>query len=165
MIRILYCISIAVISTALFAMPAISRDAIANNNVNTGYFGGVAIKGYDPVAYFTKSRALPGSEDHQAEFLGEIWLFASEDHRQLFEQNPVKYAPQYGGFCAGEALHAFGGPDVVTNIDPEAWRIIDDKLYLFYDKATAELFDKDTREKIEQADKNWSKIHEAEPTH
>jgi hypothetical protein len=101
--------------------------------VNTGYFGNVAIKGYDPVAYFTEHRAVKGNDDISHNWLGAQWIFSSEKHKALFSANPVKFAPQYGGHCADGV--AYG--EITTNIDPEAWRIIEGKLYLNYDQGSA----------------------------
>jgi hypothetical protein len=103
--------------------------SVAGSPVNT--LGGVAIMGYDPVAYFTESRAVKGSPDLAYDWLGATWNFAKPEHKALFAIDPVHYAPQYGGYCA--VATANGGTKV--NIDPQAWRIIDDKLYLFNDKA------------------------------
>lgn len=133
----------------------VSGSALADNTVNTGYFGGVAIKGYDTVAYFTQSKAVKGSPEFQSEFLGETWQFASAKHRDLFAADPVAYAPQYGGFCAGQLAYADVSTGVTTNIDPEAWRIIDSKLYLFYDKGYAAVFEEKAVELVDKADKNW----------
>src|SRR5689334_10826486 len=103
---------------------------MADDTVNTGYFGGVAIMGYDPVAYFTDNAAVRGSDQFSYDWLGTPWHFASLAHKQSFMSNPAKYAPQFGGYCAGEV--AYDG--VTVNVDPEAWRIIDGKLYLGYGK-------------------------------
>ena len=122
------------------------------SEVNTGYFGNVAIKGYDPVAYFTESRAIKGSTEYSLEWLGATWQFTGPEHRDLFAANPISYAPQYGGYCSGGL--AYG--DRTTNIDPEAWRIIDGKLYLNYDQGTAaELEQPGQLEKIEA---NWPQV-------
>jgi hypothetical protein len=121
--------------------------------VNTGYFGSVAIKGYDPVAYFTMKRPIKGSEEFELEWLAATWRFSNEEHRTLFAGNPVKYAPQYGGFCADGI--AYG--DTTTNIDPAAWRIIDGKLYLNYDQgAAAEL--EELPGQLDKAAANWPKV-------
>lgn len=125
--------------------------ASAGNPVNTGYFGGVAIMGYDTVAYFTESKAVKGSEEFSVEWLGTPWHFATAEHRELFKADPLKYAPQYGGFCVGEV--AFNG--VTINIDPEAWRIVDGKLYLSYDKGFAAEFEANHDEYIAKAEANW----------
>jgi hypothetical protein len=121
--------------------------------VNTGYFGNVAIKGYDPVAYFTEQRAVKGDEGISQSWLGADWKFVSEKHKNLFTENPVKFAPQYGGFCADGI--AYG--DFTTNIDPQAWRIIEGKLYLNYDQgAAAEL--EEVEGQLAKIEKNWPEV-------
>src|SRR5947209_5630996 len=82
----------------LFVVLAYTGSALADGTVNTGYFGGVAIGGYDPVAYFVDNRAIKGSEKFSYKWLGTPWHFVSDEHRQLFKNDPVKYAPQYGGY-------------------------------------------------------------------
>jgi hypothetical protein len=84
-----------------------------------------AIDGYDPVAYFTDGRAERGSAEITFDWNGANWRFTSEVHRELFAQDPGKYAPQYGGFCALGMAH---GGDVPTK--PTAWTIYEGKLYL-----------------------------------
>ena len=135
-----------------------SGSAEAGARVNTGYFGGVAIMGYDPVAYFTEGRAVKGSPEFKHEFLGETWHFASAAHRDAFAADPVAYAPQYGGYCAAEILYADVSSGITTNVEPRAWRIIDGKLYLFYDRGYAEIFEKDAKELVAKADGNWPKV-------
>ena len=130
----------------------------AGSGVNTGYFGGVAIKGYDPVAYFKMSRAVEGSPDLAHEWLGETWYFDNDEHRQDFISDPIRYAPQFGGYCAGEVLFADMTTGVTSNIDPEAWKIVDGKLYLFYDKGYAEHFEKNAKELVPKARQNWDKV-------
>ena len=122
--------------------------------VNTGYFGNVAIMGYDPVAYFTMNDAVKGSEDHAFEWLGGTWLFASEEHRQAFTARPIKYAPQYGGLCSLGV--AYG--EVTRNIDPEAWSIINGKLYLNFSKGASADFGEDSANLIARADERWPKV-------
>ena len=125
----------------------------AGEPINTGYFGGIAIKGYDPVAYFTKGRAMKGSEKFAHTWMGAPWHFANARHRDLFAAEPIKYAPQFGGYCADGV--AYG--QSTANIDPEAWRIINGKLYLNYDKgAAAEL--EEIPGQIDKAKANWPKI-------
>lgn len=125
-------------------------------DINTGYFGNVAIKGYDPVAYFTMHRPQKGSEDISMEWLAAKWYFANDEHRKLFAANPVKFAPQYGGYCADGV--AYG--DTTANIDPAAWRIIDGKLYLNYDQgAAAEI--EDIPGQLDKAVANWPKVQAA----
>ena len=142
-------IKAALVLAMVFFLPGL----VGAGEINTGYFGNVAIKGYDPVAYFTEQRAVKGDEGISQSWLGADWKFASENHKKLFSENPVKYAPQYGGFCSdGVAYNT-----TTTNIDPQAWRIIDGKLYLNYDQGAAvELEEVDGQ--IAKAEKNWPEI-------
>ncbi|MCA2409334.1 hypothetical protein GYN07_18260 [Rhizobium leguminosarum bv. viciae 248] len=145
--------SVAVIGLAVAAAVGGSQ-AFADDPVNTGYFGGVAIMGYDTVAYFTEGKATKGSEKFAYEWLGTPWHFANAEHRDMFISEPLKYAPQYGGYCAGEV--ALGS--VTVNNDPEAFKIIDGKLYLIYDKGSAEWFAAHAEQAVAKADENWPKI-------
>src|SRR5258708_414479 len=99
----------------------------AVDGVNTGYFGNVAIQGYDPVAYFTDGRGTMGSPKISKKWRGATCHLVSVEHRDAFVSEPVRYAPQYGGFCTlGAAFE-----QASANIDPGAWRIVDGKLFLF----------------------------------
>ncbi|WP_425484133.1 YHS domain-containing (seleno)protein [Allomesorhizobium camelthorni] len=121
--------------------------------VNTGYFGDVAIRGYDPVAYFTENKAVEGTERFSHHWLGATWHFASAKNRDLFVRDPLKYTPQYGGYCAdGVSLGT-----ITTNIDPKAWRIIDGKLYLNYDPGAADGFGKNPT-KVVDSQKYWPEV-------
>jgi YHS domain-containing protein len=131
-----------------------SGPVLADGRVNTGYFGGVAIDGYDPVAYFLDNRAVKGSEKYSYDWLGTPWYFASDEHRELFKKNPVKYAPQYGGYCAAEVA---GSGSVTVNIDPEAFAIIDGKLYITYDDVHTQDFAAHISDVAPKADANWPK--------
>lgn len=129
--------------------------AKAGGPINTGYFGNIAILGYDPVAYFADSRAVEGSPAFSYKWLGATWQFASAEHRDAFIADPIRYAPQYGGLCAGAT--AFN--QITSNIDPEAWRIIGGKLYLFGGKAGLEEdYDPYAADLIKKADGNWPAI-------
>jgi len=131
-----------------------SASAGAGSSVNTGYFGGVAIEGYDTVAYFTDAKATKGSEEFSYDWLDATWLFSSAEHRDLFAKQPVKYAPQYGGHCALGT--AFG--ESTANIDPEAWSIVEGKLYLQYSKDGREEWERDRANRIAAADQEWPDV-------
>jgi hypothetical protein len=118
---------------AASAVLAWSASASAGSSINTGYFGGVAIEGYDSVAYFTVANA---------------------EHRDLFAEKPVQYAPQYGGHCALGT--AFG--ESTSNIDPEAWTIVNGKLYIQYSKGARENWEKDRPNLIAAADQKWPEV-------
>ena len=141
------CLASAVLTAMVIAVPTFAGE------INVGYFGNVAIKGYDPVAYFTDSQAVKGSPEFSQQWLGATWQFSGAEHRDLFAANPISYAPQYGGNCAGGL--AYG--DMTTNIDPEAWRIIDGKLYLNYDQGVAAELE-EVPGMLEKVEANWPKV-------
>jgi YHS domain-containing protein len=131
----------------------------AADGMNTGYFGNVAIKGYDPVSYFTDGRATKGSPELSQSWLGATWYFSTAKHRDAFANEPIRYAPQYGGFCALGAANE----EASANIDPEAWRIVDGKLYLFSGKeGLEEDFDTRAAQVIVKADARWPEIQRKE---
>lgn len=111
---------------------------------------GVAIHGYDLVAYFVDGRATLGKPEHQAKVAGATYWFASDANRQRFEAGPAQYLPQYGGYCAyGVAQGA--KPD----IDPHAFRIVDGRLYLNLNADVQKRWQADIPGFIVKADRNW----------
>lgn len=114
-------------SAFLFAILASVSPALAAE-YNTGYFGNVAIEGYDTVAYFTDNKGVPGDPGISADWGGATWWFDSVEHRDLFVADPEAYAPQFGGLCA-EGV-AYG--EISANLSPEVFAIVDGKLYLNY---------------------------------
>lgn len=124
-------------------------SAIAGEAVNTNGES-LAIKGYDPVAYFTESRPTKGRADFEHVWQDARWRFANAEHLALFAQDPESYAPQYGGFCAGAMALGWKAP-----IDPEAWTIVDGRLFLNYSKSGSDEFAQDPEPKIADADQNW----------
>ena len=115
---------------------------------------GVAIEGYDPVAFFTDSKPVMGSSEYTYQWHGAVWHFASAQHRDAFAKSPESYAPQYGGYCAYGVSQGHTAP-----VDPAAWKIINGKLYLNYNKEVQKLFLNDPSSEIEKADQNWPKLH------
>lgn len=115
-------------------------------------FEGVVIGGYDVVAYFTMAHAVQGSKDISADWLGGKWLFANHDHRDLFLADPAQYIPQYGGYCSSGI-----SPAKHSEIDPTAWQMVDNKLYLFYNTGTAERWISDFFGKEVAAEMKWGK--------
>src|ERR1043165_4499059 len=91
--------------------------------------GVLAIRGYDPVAYYQQSAPAKGSSQYRYQWQGATWLFASAENRDRFQAEPEHYAPQYGGYCAYAVSKGR-----TASIDPEAWKIVDGKLYLNYSK-------------------------------
>lgn len=121
--------------------------------VNTGLLNNVAIKGYDPVAYFIEAKPVKGSKKFRTEWKGAHWHFSSETNKKTFEANPEAYAPQYGGYCAWAVSQGY-----TAGIDPAVWDIIDGKLYLNYNKSVQADWSKGLPHLIDDADKNWPEI-------
>ena len=123
-----------------------------------GYFSDpkrtdTAIRGYDPVAYFTDSKPVKGSDKFVHEWMGAKWKFASQDHLDKFKADPAKYAPQYGGYCAYGI--AVGN---VVKIEPDQWSVVDGKLYLNYDDDVSKKWKKDTAGYIKKADSTFDAL-------
>ena len=135
--------------TALFLFLISTVVCAGEPEIYTGLFGR-AIKGYDPVAYFTQGKAVEGSGDYTFEYKGATWRFASAANKAAFEKSPEKYAPQYGGYCAYAVSQGH-----TASIDPEAWTIVDGKLYLNYSLDVRALWRQDIPGYIKQADANW----------
>ncbi len=121
--------------------------------VNQTFLGGVAIKGYDPVAYFEEGAAVEGSSSHSFEWEDATWHFASAANRDKFAADPARYAPQHGGYCAYAVSKG-----TTADIDPEAFAVVDGKLYLNFNKAIQDQWNADRAGHIATADENWPGI-------
>jgi YHS domain-containing protein len=118
----------------------------------------VAIQGYDPVAYFKQGKAVLGKKELSASYQGVIYKFSSDANKTEFLKNPSKYEPQYGGWCA----YALGTSGEKVEINPETFKIVDGKLYLFYNayfNNTLKSWNKDETNLKSKADTNWKKIY------
>ncbi|WP_431199136.1 YHS domain-containing (seleno)protein [Mucilaginibacter sp. P19] len=116
----------------------------------------LALEGYDPVAYFTQQKAVEGKKEISLANDGVIYYFASTQDRDLFKVDPAKYEPQYGGWCA----YAMGAKGEKVEIDPKTFKLVNNKLYLFYNKFfnnTKKSWDKDEANLKTKADANWAK--------
>ena len=116
-------------------------------------FLGKAAEGYDVVSYFTDGNAVEGSGDHALMWKDVEWRFSSQAHKETFAANPEKYAPQYGGYCAYAVSKGY-----TASVDPEAWSIVEGKLYLNYSKSVQATWNADIPGYISSADKNWPEI-------
>jgi YHS domain-containing protein len=133
---------LAVVAALTMLMPAWAGEYFEKD--------GVALRGHDPVAYFSDNKPLKGSPEHQAEYKGSTFHFASKANRDAFVADPAKYAPQYGGFCAyGMA----SGYKAAT--DPAAFSIVDGKLYLNYNRDIQTQWRADRPGFIDKANGNW----------
>ena len=141
-------IAFAVTSCGL--IPSQAQSSINAINVDESR---LAIKGYDPVAYFTEAQPVQGSSQFSAQHLGATYFFSSAHHQSMFESDPNKYAPQYGGYCA------FGvSKEYKFDIDPEAWAIVDDKLYLNLNEKVQNRWVGNKDELIVEANSIWTQI-------
>lgn len=116
----------------------------------------LAIQGYDPVSYF-QGKALKGAKDHAVNHQGAIYYFVSAANAATFREDPAKYEPQYGGWCA----YAMGAKGAKVSIDPNTYKIVDGKLYLFYNRFfnnTLEDWNEDETKLKNKADANWEKL-------
>lgn len=139
------------IRTLVLLLAALLLNACSGIEQRTFSDDDGAIRGYDPVAYFTESRPVKGNPQITHHHNGGTYSFASEQNRALFEADPARYAPQYGGYCAYAMSKGF-----VVSIDPKAWHIHNDKLYLNYSLGVRKTFLKKRDEYIAKADVNWA---------
>ncbi|MGF1493310.1 MAG: YHS domain-containing (seleno)protein [Microcoleaceae cyanobacterium] len=114
---------------------------------------GVAINGIDPVAYFQASKPVAGKPEFSHQWMGATWHFSSATNRDKFAESPASYAPQYGGYCAWAVSQGYTAPTV-----PEAWKIVDGKLYLNFDKNVQSRWEQDISGNITKANKNWPQV-------
>ena len=129
----------------------------SNRNFSQLYGGAMtddaAIKGYDPVAYFTAGRAMKGNESFSFRWHDADWYFSSKENRDLFASAPAKYAPQYDGYCAWAMTES---RKAIT--DPEVWKIVNGRLYLNCSKAAFQKWSADIPGNIKKADSNWERL-------
>lgn len=137
----------------LFTSLLFSATSYAVKPIYSGGKERAAIKGYDPVAYFTENKAIKGSSDFVYEHNGARWLFANELHRTAFIANPEKYSPQYGGYCAYAV-----STGKTASIKPEFYTIHEGKLYLNYSGYIYKKWVKDKETYIDAADSEWPKL-------
>lgn len=139
-----------------YAVSAQNDAALRKKHFNLE--NGIAISGYDPVAYFTQNKAVKGNKDLAVVDNGATYYFSSPADKEEFKKNPAKYEPQYGGWCA----YAMGKDGNKVEVDPGTFKILDGKLYLFYNKFfnnTLKSWNKDETALHQHADQNWQKLY------
>ena len=135
-----------------FAVIIFSQPSFAGGKIYSS--DGQAINGYDPVAYFTDSKPVKGNQTIAYDWNGTTWHFANASNRDAFIAMPKKYAPQYGGYCAWAVSQGY-----TASTDPNAWKIVNDKLYLNYSKSVQRRWvSGGTAKLIAVGDKNWPEI-------
>ena len=127
----------------------------AEDPVFTGPFSSVAIRGTDPVAYFSEERPVEGSRDFAFDWGGATWQFSSQANLETFQADPERYAPQYGGYCAWAVANGY-----TASTDPEAWTIYEGKLYLNYSLSVQAQWEEDIPGNVQRADRNWPGVLE-----
>ena len=138
----------AVASALLVLLAATAARAGTINEIK-----GLALLGYDPVAYFTDGRPVLGSSKFKLRHEGAEFRFASAAHRDSFKANPRRFAPAYGGFCAYGTSRGYK-----AKIEPGAFTIVEGRLYLNYDAEVREIWSKDIPGYVEKADRNWPEV-------
>ncbi len=133
-----------------FSLP---RSARGVEPIYTGFLSSTALGGYDPVAYFSDRKPVEGSDEYVFEWKGVRWLFASAEHRETFQRDAEKFAPQYGGYCAYAVAHGGTAPG-----DPQVWKIVDGRLYLNVSETIQAEWEKDIPGYVRKADEKWPKL-------
>ena len=150
--KFLFVLVVALSSTLLVT----AQDATAARTKTFNLNQGIAIQGYDPVAYHTQQKAIKGRKDVAYTYQGATYYFATVANKEVFQKNPTVYEPQYGGWCA----YAMSKGEKVE-VDPETFKLIDHKLYLFYNRFfnnTLKSWNKDEAHLKVSADKSWNKL-------
>jgi YHS domain-containing protein len=150
---------INLILAALFILGSAYAQEAALRRKNYNLEENLAIQGYDPVAYFTTAKAVKGKKENAYEYKGVTYWFSTAQNKDLFKSDPSKYEPQYGGWCA----YAMGSSGEKVEIDPETFKILDGKLFLFYNayfNNTLKKWNTNEKELKKKADVNWSKTNQ-----
>lgn len=140
----------------LITTDAFSQDLNRQKQFNLD--NGVAVKGYDAVAYFTQNKAVKGKSEFAVIHQGIKYLFATNTNKEEFKNNPTKYEPQYGEWCA----FAMGDTGEKVDFDPDTFKILNGKLYLFYNRFfnnTLLKWNKNETNLKAKADVNWEKFY------
>ena len=120
----------------------------------------IAIKGFDAVAYFTAQNAVPGNSNYEFAWNGAKWRFSSAENMEKFKSNPENFAPQFGGYCSWAVSHGY-----TADGDPNAWKVVDGKLYLNYNQKVKEMWEAEQQKFIEDGKKNWEEFKTKKPEH
>ncbi len=142
---------------AVLATTQVSAQSVTKRTKEFNLEKGLAIQGYDPVAYFTQKKAVKGKTSIATTFEGVTYYFTSNENKEIFKKNPSGYEPQYGGWCA----YAMGANGEKVEVDPETFKIVNGKLYLFYNayfNNTLKSWNKDEVNLNRKADANWKKF-------
>lgn len=145
--------AVALLTMLAFVIVPMPLQAAGKSVINTIGSPGVAIKGYDPVAYFVDGGPRKGKAQFTVEHKGVQWRFSSAENKAKFEADPAKYTPVYGGYCAYGVAQGY-----LVKIEPDAWTIRGGKLYLNYDKGVRRTWEKRPDSYIRKANTRWPKL-------
>jgi hypothetical protein len=153
-----FCGCAAALAGLILGLPAGPPASLAatTERLVVDWHTGLAIAGYDPVAFFTDGRAMPGSADCELRYGGAIWRFRNIGNRAAFAAQPDVYMPKFGGYDPIGVVH---GVAVAGN--PNVWLITGERLYLFYDRDRLEKFAADTARLSAEADRKWPEVERA----
>lgn len=141
-------------TAAVIGLAVVASVALAAQKINVDS-SSVALKGYDPVAYFTDGRPVQGTAQFEFRFEGATYRFASAEHRDLFAGGPQEYVPQFGGFCAYAVSRNY-----TADTDPLAWQIVEGKLFLNYSAGAQQKWEQDVPGNIVKGNVNWPKLRD-----
>lgn len=142
-------IAVVAAGCGLLGVGALNKSTAAVNVDSKG----LALQGYDAVAYFKENLPREGKAEFTADYNGAKWQFTSAENRDAFTKEPAKYAPQYGGYCAWAVGHNY-----TAQGDPQAWKIVDNKLYLNYSKDVQAKWQQEIPKYVADGDKNWKEL-------
>jgi len=146
LIRLLTKLSLALLLTFAIGSHAFAQSKSLLNLDKSG----LAVQGYDVVAFFTDAKPVKGDAQFTSSYGGATYRFASAEHKAAFDKEPAKYAPQFGGYCAYAV-----SKNTTASIEPDAFQIVNGRLLLQYDKSIRDKFNKDTTGNLAKADVNW----------
>ena len=130
----------------------LTATALAGGAVNVDS-NGIGIQGYDPVAFFTDGKPVLGQEQFHSSYHDVTYRFASAEHQQMFEKDPAKYEPQFGGYCAYGVTQGHLAP-----VKIEAFQIVDGRLLMQYDSDVKKKFNEDQAGNLKAADEKWPAV-------
>jgi YHS domain-containing protein len=145
------------IAFTLISLSASAQDIGVLRKKHFNLQSGIAVNGYDPVAYFIQNKAVKGKKELAVSHQGIVYYFSSATNKEAFLAAPSKYEPEYGGWCA----YAMGNSGEKVSVDPETFKLLNGKLYLFYNRYfTNTLKDWNKNEAVlkKNADINWPKL-------
>ncbi len=149
---------LTLVSVLLLVSGLLAQDAAALRKKHSNLDEGLAIQGYDPVAYFIQHKAVKGKPELALQYEGITYYFSSQENKETFRRAPANYEPAYGGWCA----YAMGAKGEKVTVDPGTFKIVQHKLYLFYNRFfnnTLNDWNKNEMNLKNQADANWQGLN------